>query len=187
MDGLLGLLFVVAVFIVPLLVAYYAIVPVHHASRGRGRKVQTFLIDIIALLILIQVVLAVTVPIFRDRFEDASYFIAVLLAGLIAAMWRAAVDALSQLEVRQASRRLLMHLVYLPGACGLMVSAAFGIGALVVVLTSHEPEAWNWLGWNLLIVSLGVWFLRALGNWIIKGSAPLSAEQHLPVSHQPDA
>ncbi len=180
-----GLLAMLGFLAVPVLVAYTAIAPLHRRAKGRGRKITIQVIDIMSLLVLVQVVLAFCVAITRERFDNGLIPAFVLLSILLLVLWWAGVDVLSQLGIRQTSRRLTMHLALLPGVCAIMIGTAASlalIGNLLMEITS--PAGFSESAAELLLYSfvavtcvvVGVWLLRSMGTWIARGESEVVAK-----------
>lgn len=189
---LLGLLAMAAFMVLPIWVAYFAIAPLHHLAKGRGRKIRIYVIDYMALLVLVQVALAVCVAGTSDGLDRGLIPAFVLLSILLVVLWWAGVDVLSQLGIRQASRRLMMHLALLPGVCGIMVGTAISLGlfiALIAELTEGSGFAQNTaelLAYECAAIActlVGIWLLRSMGMWIARGEEqPTPPQQPPPIA-----
>src|SRR5690349_18793211 len=155
----------------PVFMAYLTIAPLHELTRPRRGKAVILTIDLFALLILIQVALGIGLAVLGRTIDRGLWPILALISALIVVMWWGGVDALTQLGVRQASRRLLMHLAFLPGVCAVMISTCITAATFMALLDNRAEFRSQLEFFSIMLVStiVGVWLLRSMSLWIARG------------------
>ncbi|HTN77344.1 MAG TPA: hypothetical protein VL096_18925, partial [Pirellulaceae bacterium] len=144
-------------------------------SEVFDRARTIYLIDYIALLISVQVVLALGMTIIRQEHDVGGWIpVTLLIALLLGFLWWAGIDTLSHLDVRQASRRLIVHLVILPGACAIMPGTVVAFSFAVQCLSGWSDiaeEGFMFLT-SALVVAVATWLIRSMSYWIVRGATP---------------
>jgi hypothetical protein len=194
------------VFAAPLAVGYWLLRPLHLRSRDRSVAVRRFmLIDYVAFAIELQVFLAVAMFVLRDGASGVvnlwGGFASVLLLDLILlvaaalitlAGWWGAVEASARAKIADWRRRLVIHIVFLPGVFGSMLLTGMSVFAIGEQLIGSGSSWWSdafYGGWYTLgtiaATAVAVGAMRLVSAWICQEALPTtdeSSKSQLPSS-----
>ncbi|MFZ5832215.1 MAG: hypothetical protein ACOY3P_19190 [Planctomycetota bacterium] len=153
------------------------------SSTPRERVRPQFTIsDVLCLMLLLQPALVWGARQPRPFFQDAvtTIFLALALSTSVVSLWLLGVIVLTQLGVRQTTRRCAMLLVWIPGASLTTLAAMHACFELPIAILEYwgsRQHDWQFLGWWLadgtgavVAVIISAVLLRLLARWIAAGS-----------------
>jgi hypothetical protein len=161
-----------ALLVLPLVVGYVILQPLSRRSDASRTPVRRFtMLDFMALVGQMQFVLVLLPILIRSEERLPASLIAVLMVLGVLAIWWAGVEAAARIHLRSTARRLLLHLVLLPGTVIMMPASAL-IASIVVgtifdtPVTPPDGEALGYGALAIAAVGGGIFFLRSLAGWI---------------------
>lgn len=175
----------------PLLVGYAILRPLSLRTDANRTPVRRFtMLDFLALVGQMQFVLVLLPILIRSEERLPAALIGVLMVLGVLVIWWAGVEAAARIHLRSTARRLLLHLVLLPGTVIVMPASAI-MASLVPVMSYDLFQAapdWESLGHcaiQIAVIGGSIYFLRSLAIWIAREPKP--PESTLDEAHQANA
>jgi hypothetical protein len=142
--------------------------PLSTQARGTARVWRFRLVDVMALLILLQVCLAALVAAIAPPHWFLWYLALPLVLVPVVAMWWGGVELLGQLGVESSSRRLIFLVVGSPVALCSSFLAGFVLPCLILRAFVLDEPLWR-LATPLAVLP---WLSRRLVGRVVAGAAP---------------
>ena len=169
-----------ALLVLPLVVGYVILQPLSRRSDASRTPVRRFtMLDFLALVGQMQFVLVLLPILIRSEERLPAALIAVLMVLGVLAIWWAGVEAAARIHLRSTARRLLLHLVLLPGTVIMMPASALIASSVVgeifdTPIMQPDGAAIGYGALTIAAIGGGIYFLRSLAGWI--ASEPRSQE-----------
>ena len=183
-GGLASLVMLAVLLGLTVWLAWWMLEPINRAAGSLNAPTRFMLIDFVALMILLQVGLAICGRALdtQGTSNGAARMYWVLLSAvalLVLVLWLASVSVVSRAGIRRPLRRMLVTVVLVPGALATIMGAPVLVvmlgGAIFSVLRGDPAEDWfarqiPWLVLGVLGVMPLVYALRQLSFWSLTGS-----------------
>jgi hypothetical protein len=173
--------------------AWWMLEPVNRAAGSLQAPTRFMLIDFVSLMVLLQIGLAICGQALSasdagDAAARMYWLLIAVVALLVVVLWSASVSVVSRAGILRPLRRVLVTVVLVPGTLATMIGLPALLALVVMGIAGRyrpEPEIdWMqkqllWLALGTLGVVAGVFILRRLSFWSLRGSAhaAASAEQ----------